>query len=482
LSTVSRFRFPRGLRTRLTLWIAVILMLVVAASFAAIYRGTGQQLRNELDRDLVAQSGAFAAALPSNGEPSELMEAINRYVTHQPFRSSSQLLYARLADGKVVTNEPDLLGVQNTLDTEPESLPARRAEAEAARTLRNAPVGFTTVDAIDLGGLRVYVKRVVRDGRTAAFLGVGEPLAPVVRAQHGVARTFLLAGLFALLAAVVTGYLLASRVSRPLRRMAGTAAAVNAGDLSHRIGREDTSDEIRVLAESFDHMLDRLDDAFARQRAFVSDASHELRTPLTVVRGQLEVLARQPDVSHQDVVRVTRLVSAETERMERLVDDLLMLAKTEEGSPLDRRPIELRDYVHDLFNALSLTADRDFELGHVSDVTIEADPDRLAQVIHNLAQNAVAHTPEGGLVRLSASANGRYVRFAVEDNGPGIPPGQRDRIFDRFHRTDISRARTTGGSGLGLAIARALVLAHGGHIRAGESPEGGARLEFDLPR
>ncbi|HEY7633130.1 MAG TPA: ATP-binding protein [Thermoleophilaceae bacterium] len=480
---MSRFRFPRGLRARLTLWIAVILILVVAASFAAIYRGTGQQLRNELDRDLVAQAGAFAAALPSGGgDEQNLTEAIDRYVTHQPFRSTSQLLYARLPDGKVVTNEPDLLGVQSELDTEPESADARQSEQRAARKLRTAPEGFTTVDALDLGGLRVYVRRVARNGRTVAFVGVGEPLGTVVRAQHGVARTFLLVGLFALLAAVVTGYLLATRVARPLRSMAGTAAEVNAGDISHRIGDTHGSEEIQILAESFDRMLDRLDDAFARQRAFVSDASHELRTPLTVVRGQLEVLARQPDVSREDVTRVTRLVSAETERMERLVDDLLMLAKTEEGSPLDRRQIELRDYVHDVFDAVSLTADRDFELGAVSDVTIEADPDRLAQVIHNLAQNAVAHTPEGGLVRLSAAANGRYVRFAVEDNGPGIPPNQRDRIFDRFHRTDISRARTTGGSGLGLAIARALVEAHGGRIRAGESPEGGARLEFDLPR
>jgi len=479
---VSRFRIPRGLRTRLTLWIAAILILVVAASFAAIYRGTGQELRTELDRDLVTQAGAFAAALPGGETHEELVRAINRYVTHQPFHASSQLLYARLSNDQLITNEPDLLGVQSALDTEPESLPARESEARAANKLRHTPEGFTTVDALELGGLRVYVRGVSRDGRRVALVGVGEPLAPVVRAQHGVARTFLLAGLFALLAAVVTGYLIASRVSRPLRRMAGTAAAVNAGDLSHRIGATDTNDEIAVLAESFDNMLDRLDDAFARQRAFVSDASHELRTPLTVVRGQLEVLARQPDVTHEDVIRVTRLVSAETERMERLVDDLLLLAKTEEGSPLHRRPIEVRDYVHDVFDALSLTADRDFELGPVSDVTIEADPDRIAQVIHNLAQNAVAHTPEGGLVRLSAESNGRYVRFAVEDDGPGIPPDQRGRIFDRFHRTDISRARSTGGSGLGLAIARALVVAHGGSIRAGESPEGGARLEFDLPR
>ncbi len=480
---MARPRRPRGLRARLTLWIAAILILAVAASFFAIYSGTGQQLRNQLDRDLETQAGAFSATLPGGDEGhGELAEIINRYVNNQPFRASSQLLFARLPDGRIVTNEPELLGLPGALDPERESAGAQQAENTDARTLRAAPLGFTTVQAADLGGLRVFVKQVVRHGHVVARVGVGEPLAPVTRAQHGVARTFLLAGLFALIAAALAGYVLASRVSSPLRRMAGTAAAVDAGDLSHRIGDTGSSEEIRVLAEAFDHMLDRLDDAFARQRAFVSDASHELRTPLTILRGQLEVLARQKDVTRDDVQRVTRLVSAETERMERLVDDLLLLAKTEEGSPLTRRTIELRDYMHDVFDAVSLTADRDFELGAVSDVSIEADPDRLAQVIHNLAQNSVAHTAEGGLVRLSAAANGRYVRFAVEDDGPGIPPDQRDRIFDRFHRTDISRARTTGGSGLGLAIARALVEAHGGRIRAGESPEGGARLEFDLPR
>jgi heavy metal sensor kinase len=480
---VSRFRLPRGLRTRLTLWIAAILILAVAASFAAIYRGTGQQLRTQLDRDLVTQAGAFAAALPGGDEGQrEMSEVIARYINHQPFRATSQLLFAKLPNGKIITNEPELLGLPTAIDTEPESPTAQREENQAAVKLRNAPEGYTTIDAIDLGGLRVYVRKVVRAGGTVARIGVGEPLAPVVRAQHSVAKTFLLAGLFALLAAAVAGYLVASRVSSPLRRMARTAAEVNAGDISHRMGPTSASEEIRFLARSFDNMLDRLDDAFARQREFVSDASHELRTPLTILRGQLEVLARQKNVSHEEVTRVTRLVSAETERMERLVDDLLLLAKTEEGRPLDRRPIELRDYVHDVFNALSLTADRDFELGPVSDITIDADPDRLAQVIHNLAQNAVAHTHEGGLVRLSAAANGRYVRFAVEDDGPGIPADQRDRIFDRFHRTDSSRARAMGGSGLGLAIARALVEAHGGQIRAGESPEGGARVEFDVPR
>jgi two-component system, OmpR family, sensor kinase len=456
---VTRFRFPRGLRARLTLWIAAILVLAVAASFAVIYRGTGRQLRSQLDQDLATQVGAFAAAIPRREEPKELQGIVSRYVNHEHFRSSSQLLFVKLANGSVVTNEPALLA-----------------------STRAAPAGYSTVETRRFGDIRLYVRRTPGVGKNVALVGVGGALAPVERAQHSVARTFLLAGLFALVAAALAGYVVASRVSSPLRRMARTATEVNAGDISHRMGETSASEEIELLAESFDRMLDRLDDAFARQRSFVSDASHELRTPLTIVRGQLEVLARQPDVSRDDVQRVTRLVSAEIERMERLVDDLLLLAKTEEGSPLERRPIELRDYVHDVFDALSLTADRRFELGGVSDLTIEADPDRLAQVIHNLGQNAVVHTSSGGLVRLSAAANGRYVRFAVEDDGPGIPEAERDRIFDRFHRTDYSRARASGGSGLGLAIARALVEAHGGKIRACESPEGGARVEFDIPR
>ena len=245
------------------------------------------------------------------------------------------------------------------------------------------------------------------------MIGVGESLEPVTRAQHGVARTFLVAGLFALAAAALAGFAVASRVSQPLRRMAGTAATVSAGSISPRIGADGLHGEILVLAEAFDNMLDRLDDAFARQRSFVSDASHELRTPLTVVRGQLEVLARQPDISREDVQRVTRLVGTEIERMERLVDELLALAKTEEGWPLERRDVELRPYLRELFDGLSLSADRRFELGAVSDTTVAIDPDRISQVLHNLTQNAVAHTRPGRArapVRGGEWAAGRLLR------------------------------------------------------------------------
>jgi signal transduction histidine kinase len=238
-----------------------------------------------------------------------------------------------------------------------------------------------------------------------------------------------------------------------------------------------------VLADAFNHMLDRLRDAFAGQRAFVADASHELRTPLTVIRGQLEVLASQSEPSGAEVRRVERLVQAEIARITRLVDDLLLLAKAEQPQSLRVEWIDLRPYVAELWDGMSLLARRRFELGPLPRGTLRADPDRLAQALRNLVGNAIDHTAvEHGLVRMLVErAPGERIRFVVEDDGPGIPRDQRERVFHRFHRTDAARDRASGGTGLGLAIVRAITDAHGGTVRAGESLEGGARIELELP-
>jgi two-component system, OmpR family, sensor kinase len=240
---------------------------------------------------------------------------------------------------------------------------------------------------------------------------------------------------------------------------------------------------VRVLADAFNHMLDRLTDAFAGQRAFVADASHELRTPLTVIRGQLEVLASQREPTADEVRRVERLVSAEIARISRLVDDLLLLAKTEQTEFLRVDWIALRPYVQELWDGVSLIAERRFELEDVPAGTLRADPDRLAQALRNLIANAIDHTqPHMGVVRLRVQlAPGERIRFLVEDDGPGIPAEERERVFRRFYRTDYARSRRSGGTGLGLAIVRAIADAHGGWVRASESPEGGARIELELP-
>jgi signal transduction histidine kinase len=294
-----------------------------------------------------------------------------------------------------------------------------------------------------------------------------------------VAKAFLVAGSLTLLAALAAGYVVAARTADPLRRMARAAAGIDAGELSRRIGPAGPSEEVRTLAESFDHMLDRLDDAFARQREFVADASHELRTPLTVIRGQLEVLARSADPSVEEVRRVEALVAAEVARMQRLVDDLLLLASAEEGAPLRLEPVDVRRFVREQLAGIESTADRRFLLGEIAEGTVEADPDGLAQAIRNLLRNAVEHTAAGGSVSLSAAARGDRIEFAVEDDGPGIPVAQRERVFQRLYRGQASGRR---GSGLGLAIARAIIEAHGGRIWAGDAECGGARVAFELPR
>jgi signal transduction histidine kinase len=184
------------------------------------------------------------------------------------------------------------------------------------------------------------------------------------------------------------------------------------------------------------------------------------------------------------VQRVQRLVQAEIARISRLVNDLLFLARAEETDFLHAEDIDLRPFVDDLWDGVSLTAERRYELGPVPEGTLHADPDRVAQALRNLARNAIEHTQPGtGLVRLEVERErAERLRFTVVDDGLGIPAGERERVFERFHRTDSSRARSAGGTGLGLAIVRAIVEAHDGEVRARDPAHGrGARIELVLP-
>jgi two-component system OmpR family sensor kinase len=178
------------------------------------------------------------------------------------------------------------------------------------------------------------------------------------------------------------------------------------------------------------------------------------------------------------------MVQGEIARIGRLVDDLLLLARSEHAQFLRPEAIALEPYVNELWAGVKLLAERRFELGLVPAGELLADPDRLAQALRNMAANAIEHTaPQIGLVRLRIEqAPAGRLRFAVEDDGPGITPGERERVFERFNRTDAARDRASGGTGLGLAIVRAIVEAHGGRVTAGESSAGGARIELELPR
>jgi two-component system OmpR family sensor kinase len=302
--------------------------------------------------------------------------------------------------------------------------------------------------------------------------------SPIEDAQSDVEQTFLVVGAAALVAALLAGYLVAARTAAPLRRFAGTAADVDAGDLSPRVAVDPSAAaELRTLADSFNHMLDRLEDAFARQRGFVSDASHELRSPLTAIRGQIEVLAREPNPGAADVRRVEATTLAELRRVERLVDEMLALARLDEGAGPERRELDADAFLREAVAAAPGAAG----LGATVSGQIDLDPDLVARVIRNLVENARRHAGADGQVTVGSVAIDGRLRIDVDDDGPGVAPAERERVFDRFHRSDAARDRGSGGSGLGLAIARAIVEAHGGAIRVAESPAGGARVSFELP-
>jgi signal transduction histidine kinase len=471
-----------GLRTRLAAVIAAIVIASAGATFATVYRGTGSRIRDQIERDLSTEADSLTARLAATGTAARglSLRRARRSIASEPaFGPSSRLFLVNAPGAGIATNEPELLGLRGGTAKE-ESVADRLKEAGEAKAIRDAPLGLSTVELEDAGDVLLLKRGLGSEGQPGATLTVGQPLAPVDRAQEGLAKTFLIAGSLTVAAALLAALLAAARIASPLRRMASAAGAVDAGDLSHRMP-EGGAREVRQLAESFNNMLDRLEDAFARQRAFASDASHELRTPLTAIRGQIEVLGRSSAPSRSEIEATASQVNREMIRMDRLVDDLTLLAQSDEGVAYRTNWIDLQHLIAEAVDGAARGARRHVEVASVPRGRLRADADRLAQVLRNLVQNALEHTAPDGVVRLSASVRGEGVRLTIDDDGPGIPPNERERIFDRFHRTDFSRTRRGGGSGLGLAIARAIVEAHGGHIWAEASPDGGARIAFELP-
>ncbi len=472
-----------SVRWRLVAWVTGVLLIACAAIFVVIYERATAELRSQIDSDVagdVAQLSQAVRGLRGDSPPA-LATAIARYLRAQPFTATSSLLFAVVPGQGTVSNHPELLGALRPDDGETVSEQAR--ENQQGRALVTGPPQLSTHTVPDLGQVRVQ-QRVVPVGDLRVRVGAGEPLIVVDRAGRSIIRSFVLAGAVALVLALIASYLAGASVSLPLRRMARVAARVDDGDLHPRMHPPDmASAEIRVLAESFNHMLDRLEAAFAAQKEFVSDASHELRTPLTVIAGQVEVLAAQRNPSSEDLQAVHRLVSAEIARTSRLVDDMLLLSRSERSDFLRPRVIELPRFVADLWAGMTSGVERRFQLSAVPQATLEADPDRLAQALRNLIRNAIEHTADPvGLVSLQVDRlPGDWVRFTVLDDGPGIDPEQRERIFERFHRVDAARDRASGGAGLGLAIVAAIAHAHGGRIRASAAVGGGAALELELP-
>lgn len=443
-------------------------VVVVAAGAVGIYYMFSQQLREDVDARITQEVYNYQEAVAQATDEASLVELTRAYLggsLANSLRRNGMVLSLRTEGGTVVSNSEVV---------RPDDLPASENLLQSGdRFLGDAQLGD--------GSYRVAGTSIQSDGQTVGSVLVAEPLAA---AQQALGRLLLLLVFGGVLGCALLGlgsWFLLGWALDPVRRITRTAAAISREDLSERIGYKGPSDEIGELAATMDAMLDRLQSAFAAQESFISDVSHELRTPLTIIKGHLQVLDRQEAPSPGLVKREHALVIDELDRMNRLVADLLTLARASRVDFLRKEKVGLDLFLTSLVSQGPHLGDRDWKVDALPGGIIEADQDRLTQILLNLMHNAVSHTKTGQTVALGGSrdlATG-WVSLWVRDEGEGMEEEVRRHVFERFYRGEGDAAG--GRVGLGLAIVRALVEAHAGTIEVESSPGKGARFVVGLP-
>jgi len=464
---------------------AALLVVALSVAAAVTYTTVRSFLLGRLDAQLdVAEHQAFdylSAAARSGRSPSE--RALDDRVSPDVYL----LLIA--PDGSVTltrpsgsTANPDPRPLLPSL-LRPSSAPRARTFGRRGGVFRPEPDSFTVGAKGDSGA----------QYRAAAVLVPQGVLVTAVSLNPTSATLSLLVGVelgasLAVLAAIcILALWIIRRGLRPLEDMAKTAGSITAGDLRQRVPVDDEQSEVGRLGDALNFMLNRIEAAFAekseseaRLRQFVADASHELRTPLTSIRGYTELLRKGAFADQESAQRALSRVEREAIRMGTLVEDLLLLARLDQGRPLERVPVDLRRVGADAVDdARAVEPSRPVELVAPDPVIVLGDRDRLGQVAHNLVRNALAHTPAGTPVRVEVRAEGQMGRLEVSDDGPGLDAEARARVFDRFYRGDA--ARTGEGTGLGLAIVRAIAEALDGSATVRSAPGAGATFTVELP-
>jgi two-component system OmpR family sensor kinase len=466
------------LHRRLTLTMAVLLVIGLAVTDVVTYTSLRSFLFGKLDDQLATSQRLTVHYLDF---------AARRHIYPEPERVNDRVgeqVYVIL-----------LSHTGRTLLRRPSGSPGRpNPRPVVPRSLRLSPPGTTqsgpfrpnpdaiTLTSITGTGYRAQAATVPQGTVITAIplTQTNDTMSSLVRIEAGVSVAVLVALCALALWTVRRGL-------RPLDAMAETANAIASGDLSRRVEPSDEESEVGRLGGALNVMLSQIEGAFAetsasaaRLRQFVADASHELRTPLTSIRGYAELLRKGVFPDEEERIRALRRVETEAARMSGLVDDLLLLARLDQGRPLERSPVDLRRICRDAVDDARLAdPDRPIELVAPAPVSVAGDRDRIAQVAHNLVRNAVVHTPAGTQVRVEVAAEGAMGTVRVSDNGPGLTAVRLSLVFDRFYQADPSR--TGAGTGLGLSIVRAIAEALGGRAWAEPGPGRGTVFCVALP-
>lgn len=472
---------PRTLRARLLLSYVVVIMaalLLIAAALFGFASVSGARLLPVLER----------LSAISRTNQNELLQLWQMGADSAELQG---LLYDTAEQTGVrilVVDTPDDAIIFDTA-TEDDWVGQQLADVErpGGLTLSNAGRGaiFGRLPHPDGTVWLVFAEPNRELGRGLIVYGVPEPTPRAFFAETFL-QPLLLAGGLALLLSALLAVVISRSVAGPLQKMAAAAGEVAEGNYDQALPLEGP-DEVRRVAGSFNTMTARVKDTQQAQRDFLANVSHDLKTPITVISGWSQAMLDGAAATPEEQQRAAETIYDEAGRMQRMVSDLLVLARLESGQlPLVVKPLDLAEVLADVRRGFSPQAQEKGVTLSLLDTTIppvNGDRDRLLQVFGNLVDNALAFTPSGGLGEMAAMADGPWVVATVRDSGPGIPPDELPRIFERFYRVEKSRARTDGGrgAGLGLAIVRELVEAHGGTISVASPPGEGATFTVRLP-
>jgi two-component system OmpR family sensor kinase len=462
-----------SLRAQLTLVYSLVVAVVLLVFGLLLYVTLHEALLQSTDQTLVWRTQQVRTTLwPASGASLTAADLARTPLDLTPLQAlDAPGLYVRVFD-----NNANLLGTSDNLKNG--WLPIDYQDIGQVLTRKQV---IANVAAGNGRELRVLNTAIKVNHRVAGVLQVGESLHPINSTMTRVRYILLALGALALAAAAGAGWLIANRGLRPLARIAQVAAGIRgSGDFSRRIDMPGRSDEIGTLASSFDQLLGTVEETLLRHKQLVADCSHELRTPLLVVRGNLDLLSRIDDPAERaECIEEAR---AEAARMQRMVTDLLLLARVDRGQVVELLPVRLDLVLREVYRLMLPHAGSHLlSLAAREPLCVLGDSERLKQVVINLVENALRYTPDGGSVMIGLDSLDGSARIWVRDTGIGIAAAEQEQIFGRFYRVDRSRGRNGAGAGLGLTIVRYLVEAHGGTVRVESRLGEGSTFFVTLP-
>ncbi|MFJ6613881.1 sensor histidine kinase [Streptomyces sp. NPDC091289] len=461
-------------RSRIVGWMLLLLSAALAVPTFGITIVWQAELDRQVDAQLLSEADKLRAFARTSRDPhtgerftsgASLLTAF--MAVHRPEHNSA---FFSVVDGRADRRSPG--PVPARLDRDPEVVALMARTADTRIRWLDSPAG-----KVRYGVVPVQMAGDNSDTRLALLAFRDREL----RQERHMARLLLISGCFALVVAGLASWLVAGRVLAPIRLVRQTAERISETDLTQRLPVRG-NDDVAALAETFNHMLDRLSGAFTAQRQFLDEVAHELRTPITVLRGHLELMDEDDEDDDSGRRQTRALLFDELDRMRRIVDDLLLLARAERPDFLTLGRTNLTDLVVDAAAKAQALGRRHWAVAEVADVSVNLDEQRVTQALMQLAANAVSHTGEGDAIEIGSRLRHGRVLLWVADTGPGVAPEDRERIFQCFYQGGTAvPGRAATGIGLGLALVREIAQAHDGTARVEEAPGGGARFVIDLP-